>query len=180
LVQIAAYDSSGNLKAVPFHVSLFSISNGITYQTMPMLAVGSKLPYGSTFDVSTTGSAAVGKHYPFFAEAWEKMLPNGTTPTNTSQLAASDGGSFLAGWGTYYERAGYWPGSSAKGDFVTGKLQDEVGFDWDFTNGNAGRVDPQKPYTQQTTADVWATVMIYCESTSDTYFLGRLWADNYE
>jgi hypothetical protein len=180
LIQIAAYDSSGNVKTVPFHVSFFKISDGITYQTMPMLAVGHTLPANSTFDISSVTAPAYNKHYPFFAEAWEKISPNGTTPTNTQQLAAADGGSFLAGWGTYYERAGYWPGSSAKGDPATGLLQDEVGFDFDFTSGNADRIDPQKSYAQQTAADVWISVMIYCESTTDTYFLGRLWADNYQ
>jgi len=170
LIQIAAYNADGTVKQVPFHVSIYNAS-GMTPAAMPMIPAGAKFPNGVSY--------ATGQHYPFFAEAWERINPNGTTPTNTQQLVAADGGTFLAGWGTYYERGGYWPGSSANGDAATGLLQDEIGFSWDFTTA-AGRVDPQKSFSQQQSADVWAYVMIYCESTTPTYFLGRLWQKTYE
>lgn len=171
MIQFAAYNADGTVKQVPFHVSFYGYS-GVTYQKMPMIPAGATLPSGVSY--------GNGQHYPFFAEAWEKINPNGTTPTDTQQLVAADGGSFLAGWGTFYERAGYSPGSSANGDSVTGRLQDEVGFSWDFTT-DANRINPTLAYASQLGADVWAYVMVYCDaSTTDTYFLGRLWAQAYE
>jgi len=174
LIQIAAYNANGTVKQVPFHVSIYS-SSGISYSSMPAIQEGFTMP-PDTIYASTSGAQALTKHYPFFAEAWERTSPDGTTPGDQAFRIAADGNSFLAGWGTYYERAGYWPGSSAKrGDSATGLLVDEVGFSWDFRD-MPNKIDRGKSYAQQaSTSNVDAYLMIFCESSTPTYFLGRLW-----
>jgi hypothetical protein len=171
LVQIAAYDGNGNVKNVPFHVSIYSTS-GVTPQFMPLVPANAVMPAGSRY----TAAVAVGKHYPFFATAWEMINPNGTVPTNTQQDLPATSDQFIIGYGSYYEKAGYWPGSSAKpGDSATGLLVDEAGFSWDWTRTT--KIDPQKTFNEQmSTANPYAYVMIYCDAdvAANTYFLGRL------
>jgi hypothetical protein len=177
LIQIAAYNAAGQVKPVWFHVSLYAF-NGVTYSKMPVLP-------GNFAIVVPAGSSTTyvsGQHNPFYDTAWEKWNPDGTKPLNDQTVVAADGGSFLMGWGTFYEQAGFWPGSSAKaGDPVTGMLVDEVGFGWDFKDDPA-KIDPRKSYAEQAgSADVYAYVMIYCDvdPAADTYFLGRLWRREY-
>jgi hypothetical protein len=177
LFQMCAYTVDGNVKPVRYHVSLYRDS--ISYMSMPNLPAGATLPRDVTY--ATDGTM----YYPFFAEAWNKLNPDGTVATNVQQRLPADSGSFMIGWGNYYEKAGYWPGSSAKGDAPTGQLVDEVGFSWDYMNGNASRIDPQRSYNPSDTLsnyyrDIWAYVMVYCDdSATDTYFLGRLWNKSY-
>jgi hypothetical protein len=246
MAQFAAYDKNGNVKKVPFHVSLY-VESGVSYTSMPMIPAdswklvakaatvtitsGSKnvvvsvLPKNHTVLVgeritvagksqaagehivtartattvtfqlgaNATSSAVVkakvseaytktspypvGQHYPFFPKAWEKVNPDGTDPTNTQQMVAQ--ATMIAGWGTYYEKAGFWPGSSADPDAdPTGLLVDETPFSYDFTSLSTG-VNRQKPASWNTRyADkVNAYVMIYCDAdpNEETFFLGRLW-----
>ena len=84
----------------------------------------------------------------------------------------------IAGYGTFYEKAGYWPaGSSAAGATPTGLFSETGGWSWDLTDAVYG-VDPQKS-AQQNLADpnrADVQLMIYCDAqlTQDVYFLGRI------
>jgi hypothetical protein len=171
LLQMAAYDANGNVKNVPFHVSIYSTS-GVTPQFMPLVPSDAVMPADSRY----TTAVANGKHYPFFATAWEKINPNGTVPTNTQQDLPATSDQFMIGYGSYYEKAGYWPGSSAKpSDKPTGLLVDEAGFSWDWTGTT--KIDPQKTFAQQaSTANPYAYIMVYCDAdvAANTYFLGRM------
>jgi hypothetical protein len=255
LFQIAAYDVNGNVKAVPFHVSLWY--QQVSYTSMPMIPqAGTKtvtkaatsttvagnhtltithLPKGhgltpgeqiyvdtagkapaadGTQLVATAGTTSVtatlpvaptvsrtvratisdpyaaplqypydaGQHYPFFWQAWEQILPDGRTPTTPQYLPASQS-RLIYGVGTYYEKAGYWPGSSSDADRVTGMFADESGFSFDFrtsATGLASGVDVRQTAAQNQAGTnaplrVRAFVMIYCDADPDqpTFFLGR-------
>ena len=112
-----------------------------------------------------------GQHYPFFPEAWEKIRADGTKPQEALTTAADK---LLAGWGTFYEKAGYWPGSSATGTAPTGLLSDESSVAWDFRSQD-NRINQYVPYEQQVASSVNAYLMVYCDADPNdwTYFLGR-------
>jgi hypothetical protein len=169
LLQIAAYDANGNVKNVPFHVSIYATS-GVTYEFMPLVPANAVMPADSRY----TATVANGHYYPFFATAWEKINPNGTVPSDGGQNLPATSDQFMIGYGSYYEKAGYWPGSSAKpGDSPTGLLVDEAGFSWDWTDTT--KIDPRKTFVEQTAAP-YAYVMVYCDAdtAANTYFLGRM------
>lgn len=167
MLQIAAYDSEGNLLQVPFHVSLYK-TNGVTVQSMPMMAEEDEdpsIPYTS------------GQHYPFFRNAWERVRDNGQVinPETTQAVATAE---IIVGYGTFFEKGGYWPGSSSmEGALPTGMLVDEQGFSWDLTNTDVN-VNPQEPpetnllYPER--ADIY--IMVYCDAQAfqDVYFVGRI------
>jgi hypothetical protein len=257
LMQFAAYDGDGNVKQVPFHLSLYTV-NGVNVAAMPQIPVDTwnlkatgatvssvngstvgalnNLPRGHGLNIGdvlrlTSSLAAVGpqglevvvtgvnatsalfafyatasvtasarcrveqawsdpinngmpypagQHYPFFPGAWEKILPNGQTPTNSQQVVPSVGTSLLAGWGTFFELAGYWPG--AGGSFEdrgspTGLLVDESPISFDFTNIPNGVSIYDTPATNQASPNrVMAYLMVYCDADpyEPTYFLGRM------
>jgi hypothetical protein len=84
----------------------------------------------------------------------------------------------IAGYGTLYETAGFWPaGSSAAGATPTGLFSENGAWSWDLTTSVNG-VDPQKSVEQNLAdpnrADI--QLMIYCDAqlTQDVYFLGRI------
>jgi len=255
MIQIAAYDRDGNVKAVPFHVSLYGIGGRPSYTTMPTipkgaptqlvtktavvhLTKGSKtvsithLPRGHgiakgmaihlscagirgmtrnwsvasvgpssiTVKLSANASASVSKggsvykptpqpypaaqHYPFFPGAWEKINPDGTTPRDGGFSLVSSGTTMLYGAGTYYEKAGYYPGSSSDPtNSPTGLHVDETPFPFDFRNNSLGGVSIyDTPATNsKTPSRVRGWVMIYCDAdaAADTYFLGRCFRQDY-
>lgn len=165
LIQVAAYDRDGRVLKVPFHVSLYRTS-GVSFSSMPKLGKDDDFPpYGS------------GQAYPFFKRAWEQYAEDGTALNPETSQAASTA-QLIAGWGNYYEKAGFWPGSSAFPDAKpTGLLVDESGFSWDLTDA-AYNVDPQKTADENlknpNRADLY--VMIYCDAqaSQDVFFLGRI------
>lgn len=168
LIQVAAFDSNGNLMRVPFHVSFYR-TNGVSYTAMPMLGDA---------DVAEIGQYAAGEHYPFFRRAWEQIDENGVT-LNPETGRAVTTAQILMGYGNFYERAGYWPTSSAiAGTNPTGLLVDEQGFSWDLTDAVYG-VDPQRSAAENAgdpnRADIWC--MIYCDAQAEqeVFFLGRIW-----
>lgn len=169
MIQIAAYDAEGRVLQVPFHVSLY-VTNGVSVTSMPMLSLD---------DIEEDPSVpyAAGQRYPFFKNAWERFRSDGQAlnPETTQSVASAE---LLVGYGTYYEKAGYWPSSSSTlGATPTGLFVDEQGFAWDLTSSAAG-VNVQEPaetnllYPER--ADVY--VMIYCDAQlyQDVYFLGRI------
>lgn len=167
LVQIAAYDRNGNVLKVPFHVSFYKTS-GTSYSSMPMLGID---------DEPDNPPYKAGQHYPFFKRAWEQYAEDGTA-LNPEIVGAVPTAQILIGYGNFYEKAGYWPNTSAmEGVQPTGLLSDEGGFSWDLTDAVYG-VDPQRSADENLTnpnrADIY--VMVYCDAqlTQDVYFLGRI------
>lgn len=168
LVQFAAFDANGNLLKVPFHVSFYR-TNGVSYTSMPMMGLD---------DEAANPPYLAGQHYPFFQRAWEQIDEQGVTLNpETGRVVTT--AQILAGWGNYYEKAGYWPTSSLiAGNTPTGLFVDETGFSWDLTDAVYG-VDPQRSAEDNAKdpnrADIWC--MVYCDAqaTQDVYFLGRIW-----
>lgn len=169
LLQIAAYDKDGNVLQVPFHVSLYK-TNGVSVSSMPMMAAADEDPDAYPY--------TAGMRYPFFQSAWERFQENGqqVNPETTQAVPSAE---VIIGYGTFYEKAGFWPGSSSiPGAQATGLLVDEQGFSWDLTNTDVN-VNPQEPpetnllYPER--ADIY--VMIYCDAQEyqDVYFLGRIY-----
>lgn len=168
LVQIAAYDANGQVLNVPFHVSFYK-TNGVSYSSMPMMGLD---------DEAANPPYLSGQHYPFFQRAWEQFDENGVT-LNPETGRVVPTAQILAGWGNWYEKAGYWPGSSLlPGNLPTGMFSDESGFSWDLTDAVYG-VDPQRPAEENlkdpNRADIWC--MIYCDAqlTQEVFFVGRIW-----
>lgn len=164
LFQIAAYDSDGNVLPVPFHISIYT-SRGVNIASMPLIPA---LPGGG----SAYPPFAASQHYPFGKDAWNRYTASGTLthpqiphPTTTVGL--------VRGYGDYYERAGYWPGSSGAHNPATGLLVDESVWHFDTT---AGGPNVFKPYSIK--QPKWAGhlyAMIYCDAqgSEPVYFLGR-------
>lgn len=169
MFQIAAYDRNGRILRVPFHVSFYA-TNGTSVSSMPMLGE-------DDIDEDPTIPYAAGQHYPFFRNAWERFRDNGQqlNPETTQAVPTSTP---IIGYGTFFEKAGFWPlSSSTPGATATGLFVDEQGFSWDLT-GEINRVNVQEPpetnllYPER--ADIY--VMIYCDAQQyqDVYFLGRV------
>lgn len=168
LVQVAAFDANGNILKVPFHVSFYKTS-GTSYSSMPMLGID---------DVKEVGRYEAGQHYPFFRRAWEKYGEDGQE-LNPEIVGAVPTAQLLAGYGNFFEQAGYWPNTSAAGGAKpTGLFSDQGGWSWDLTDAVYG-VDPMRSADENLTnpnrADIY--VMIYCDAqlTQDVYFLGRIY-----
>lgn len=166
LVQIAAYDRDGNVMRIGFHVSIYT-SNSVSATAGPVLSVD---------DAPDFPPYAGGQHYPFFPNAWETVDEFGVVQNpQTPQAEAT--ASIIIGWGTGWEKAGYWPGSSSHGDPATGLLVDESPFNWDLTS-LPNHVNTQEPTAINVADPQRATVyvLIYAEDQGDrdVYFLGRV------
>lgn len=162
LLQIAAYDSSGALFPVPFHVS-FYYAAGTTYRAMPMLRA---------VDNPKNGYAA-SQHYPFFTLAWEQYNLDGTKITSEQPTSVSSAG-LIRAFGTGLVPAGYWPGSKTTGDSPTGMLVDEGQFDFDTSQDEANINFYQK--AQRNPLAGYIYMMIYCDAqaTQEVFFAGRM------
>jgi len=168
LFQIAAYDRNGNVMKVPFHVALYT-NNAVSVTSMPYLTAANAPrhpPYRANH------------RYPFFAGAFEETDDNGKLNDQYTRNLKPAG--LVAGWGNYYERAGYWPGtSSATGSLPTGLLSLNNPFTWTLEN-TAGRVNLQRTPEENLrndnagVADLY--VMIYCDAQAarEVFFLGRI------
>lgn len=166
LLQLAAYDRDGNVLKVPFHVS-FYYSGGVNVMSMPRIPADQKLlfpPY------------AIGQHYPFVRDGFEAYKIDGTkNDPNIPQPTESVG--LIKAYGTFYEKAGFWPGSYAEGDAATGLLVDEGAWQFDTTNTADAYWDPyraERNLTNPKSGRIYA--MIYCDAqaTQEVFFLGRM------
>ena len=176
LVQVAAFDADGNVKRVPFHMSVYA-ENNVQIGHMPWITSSAQtaglVPYAVNGE---------NYNYPFTPGAWETMQDDGTS-TLESTSANSGTNKPMIGWGNFYEKAGYWPTSSIRANASpknsltqacdippTGLLVDESGFSYDFTtasSGSASRVNNQMPADEQPETSVDASVMIYCDQEWD-------------
>ena len=168
LLQIAAYNADGSVAKVPFHVSLYAVGNA-SVQSMPNIEDNQAYlhpPY------------LAGQKYPFVRDGFETTRIDGTKNDPQVPQAVETVG-LLRAYGTYYEKAGYWPGSYATGDTSTGLLVDESSWTFDVTGVGEGLFDPyhsEANLTNVLAGQIYA--MIYCDvrtpGQSDVYFMGRL------
>ncbi len=204
LLQFAAYHADGRVKQVPFHLSLW-LSNIVgAYSTPKLLFSTSDTHYLSRFtdaDIDNVQSVQEVKYpnitsraqpYPFFPNAWEKYNESGTQANPGDPQIPMDGG-LLIGYGNHYEKAGYWPhhtrydvetGGESSGENVviaqpTGLLQDSSGFSWTMPDEGLSGVNPYEGATLTLAANANCTVLVFCESYTDTYFLGRMFRKEY-
>lgn len=162
LSQIAAYDKDGHVLPVRFHIGIYG-NSGISAKDMPMIP--SPAPSGVPYPAS--------QRYPFFPGAFDQIKPDGTLQDNPGVLLPAGADQIIA-WGTYYEGAGYSPGSQGALSPKTGLMVDES--PWSYDTSNVPGFD--KYSTKNTQANKTAGlvyVMIYCDDqgTQPVYFLGR-------
>lgn len=172
LLQIAAYDRNGNVMKVPFHVS-FYWSNGVNVKSMPLIT--------DTDRSTSTGMPAgykVGQYYPFGITAWEKYNTDGTI-VNPTVPQATDSAGLIRAYGTYFDKAGFFPGSDpgvGSDAGATGLLVDESTWTIDTTETQQ-QFDPSSKkgnLTNPLAGRIYA--MVYCDAqdAKDVYFLGRI------
>jgi hypothetical protein len=162
-----------------------TVSAQLTKNATSTSSYKTKVVHWTISDPDPRTSYSVGQAYPFFPQAWEKILPDGRTPTNLTQVLPASMHPPMVGYGNYYEKAGFWPGSSGDGDGATGLLSDEGGFSFDFRQPDLGLggIDVKKDaaYNQKSPNRVTAYVMIFCDADTahSTYFLGRAFRKEY-
>jgi hypothetical protein len=178
--QLAAYDKSGNVMPVKFHLSVYD-NNSTAIDSMPRFpgprTMSDFPPYlparrvsGTVIPTTYENANGHAQTHPFFRGGWEKIQPDGTQFPwgDDSQMPKVDP---KVGWGNYYEPAGYSPGRFSKGASRTGLLSDDAAWSWDLTNVSVSLTDPNQD-------QAWAGmlfVMIYCDDQGDqpVYFQGR-------
>jgi len=166
MVQIAAYDLNGNVLKVPFHVSFYTVG-GVNPQSMPMIPAE---------QASMFAPYLPGQHYPFVRDGFEAYQIDGTR-TNPNIPHPTESVGLVRAYGTFYEKAGYWPGQYSSGDAATGLLVDEGQWSFDLSEAPSG-IDPYKPEGNQTSAKAGQLyAMIYCDAqaTQEVFFVGRIW-----
>lgn len=166
LLQIAAYDKNGQIKKVPFHVSFYTVG-GVNPRSMP------KIPADQ---VSLFPPYAAGQPYPFVRDGFEAYNADGTK-TNPNVPQTTDSVGLIRAYGTFYEKAGYYPGSYSTGDQVTGLLVDEGTWSFDVTSVGDSVFDPyskERNLTNPLAGQLYA--MIYCDAqgADEVFFLGRI------
>lgn len=165
LLQLAAYDRDGNLLPVDFHFSLY-YSRGVNYTSMPSMP--------STYATKYPPYLG-GQHYPFFPNAWEQYNEDGTQ-TNPAQVSAVETSGLIRAWGSSYEKAGHFPGSSAAGDPATGMLVDEnvFAFDTSHFDSNFDPYSPTANLTNPLAGMVYAMIWCDMQKNQEVFFAGRM------
>lgn len=188
LLQVAAYDAEGNVKKVPFHLSIWG-SNGASAMSSPLLHADTTCWYTDADGFTKQVNYADGMPYPFFPDAWEQYLTDGRQGDWVTDAQPSEDGLFI-GYGNYWEKAGYWPGTGRTEvtdtlypeidgvrSMPTGLLVDEAG--WSYDMSQFAGFSLNSPDSNILSEHGNATVLVYCESDTDTYFLGRLFRKEY-
>lgn len=182
LIQIAAYDSDGQVMPVPFHFSLYYAS-GVDVEAMPLITAqqsnkfgpGMKLTPPSGFKVQA--DPLITQHYPFHDNAWERFNANGTQRSTEQKVNVETAG-LIRGWGTGTAKAGYWPGSSqTPGDQPTGLLVDEGKFEFNpYTDPFSNNFINPYSTIQKSQTPGFIYCMIYCDAQGPepVYFAGRM------
>jgi hypothetical protein len=168
LLQVAAFDQNGSILKIPFHVSIYR-TNGVSYSSMPMMGID---------DQADNPPYLAGQHYPFFKRAWEQFDENGVA-LNPETGRAVTTAQLIVGYGNWYEKAGFWPSTSANSTAIaTGLLVDEAGFSWDLTDAVYG-VDPQRSADENlrdpNRADLQVMVYADAQLEQEVFFLGRIY-----
>ncbi|HEY5787514.1 MAG TPA: hypothetical protein VIT65_22340 [Microlunatus sp.] len=166
LLQVAAYDRDGRILRVPFHFSLWYLGS-VNPLTMPAIPVEqAKLfpPYKAN------------QRYPFVKDAFEGILRTGVRAGLNDPMSFESAGPVRI-YGTYDEKAGYFPGSMASGDVPTGLLIDESQWSYDLTGHGDSTWDEysiERNFTNSKAGNLYA--MIYCDAQQDqeVFFVGRM------
>jgi len=166
LLQVAAYDSAGNVMPVAFHISFYYVA-GVNVASMPLIPVE---------QISFFPPYAAGQHYPFVRDGYETYQIDGTR-TNPKIPHPTESVGAVRIYGTFYEKAGFWPGSYSEGDAATGLLVDEQTWAFDITGVGASYFDPysaESNLTNPLSGQLYA--MIYCDEQIDeeVFFVGRM------
>jgi hypothetical protein len=180
LTQVAAYDRDGNVLPVRFHLSVYGTS-GIGHLDMPRfpedpdgpdgIPLSGDEPFKYLAPHNSVVNYGVAQANPFFENAWETTLPDGTTPSDPSYLLAENA-DLKVGWGNYFEPAGYSPGRASRGAARTGKLEDNAQWTWDLS----AQLDLQDPSNNVNIEYAGMLfVMIYCDeqASGPVFFMGR-------
>jgi hypothetical protein len=166
LLQVAAYDGDGNVLKVPFHIGFYYV-NSVNVLSMPMIPAEQEAmfpPYKA------------GQRYPFVRDGFETYRIDGTKADPQVPQPVESAG-LIRVYGTFYEKAGYWPGSYGEGDAATGLLVDTDQWGIDGTSLGDNYWNPYKierNLTNPFAGRIYA--MIYCDAqeSQDVYFLGRM------
>ena len=173
--KIMCVDEDGNLLPVSFHVSLWWSKHASAADTPQLLAPWDE--NGRHYKKNT--------YYPFYPWAWEGFkgapdpeseYPSGEQPRNLEFRQPTVAP--IAGYGTYWDRPGYWPASpQAKGAKRTGMFVDDTGFDYNMMDASAQAWNPhnQDKNTREMNASI--QVLVFCDEkiNQDKYFIGRLY-----
>ena len=165
MIQVAAYDKNGNVLRVPFHISFYTVG-GVNPLSMPLIPAEQQAlfpPY------------VAGQHYPFVRDGFEAYNVDGTR-TNPQIPHPTESVGLVRAYGTFYEKAGFWPGSYAEGDAATGLLVDESqwSFDVSETSGGINPYNIEGNLANTMAGQLYA--MIYCDAQAEqeVFFAGRI------
>ena len=166
MFQIMAVDRRGRQKRCPFHVSIY-------YVEEPSYPSGD-MDSGDELE------------NPFLPNNFQSVGPDGEP-----YMSSSDGAkyapdpTYLVGWGTGDQKAGYSPNRFSDGAEPTGLLWDESVWSWDMTRLGPGMFDPNWYDDEEDLKDrdkenkriearsLW--VHVYAEADEDVYFIGRIY-----
>ena len=161
LLQLAAYDRQGNVKKAHFHASIYQM--WANQKGTPKIPKGVRVPF----------QYKESQYYPLFKNAWETVDEDGV------ELApffyTGPGQDMVAGWGNFWEPAGYSPGLKSAGGKKTGLLIDESQWTFDTTaNKDFNPYDKSDNMKNDDVGNLY--LLIYCdEDTDPTYFMGRMY-----
>ena len=171
MLQFAAFDRHGNIKKVPFHVSIWALPNAKASEA-PRIPKNYTVPNRLYKE---------GQYYPYVKNGWEDYKVDGTRIDGRgSDTGLMGGPSLLIAYGNYWEKAGYWPYSSQEpGVQPTGLLVDEtpLSYDGTITTSDFDPVRNDNTFAKSATF----TVLIFCDADTSgpTFFLGRLFRSEY-
>jgi len=188
---------SGSLTFMAAYGERYFFIKSVTTNTFTVNTVGPVLTESVTVDLGTSA------RYPFYPNAFEKYLEDGSIRFEQQNSVAA---TLLAGYGNFFEKAGYWPNTSSianslpltsleqTSDFApTGLLSDEAGFSYNFIGGtriNEYYSPSENQSAVNATDMITASVMIYCDQiwddvenkliplNEDVYFVGRFYRQN--
>lgn len=160
----------------------FTVPNTIKSAVDKTVKLYTAFDFAGTADPSGALKYSTGQRYPFFESAWEQYDSNGSLGTNPLRLV---GVPQIAGWGTFYQKAGYYPGSgpgptTPNAVAPTGLFVDETPYSFNFVDRAGGIPANNEPYVYKegTSIDnieiskITAYVMFYCDQEwDDTEFL---------
>jgi hypothetical protein len=166
LLQVAAYDWYGNVLRIPFHFSIwyYGSVNPTTMPGLPAQQAKSFPPYKAD------------QRYPFFKDAFEGTLRDGTRAGKNDPRAFESCGPVRI-YGTYDQKAGYFPGSYSSGDAPTGLFVDESQWSYDLAGQSDAVWDPytiEENLTNKQSGYLY--FMFYADAQQDqqVFFVGRM------
>ena len=175
LTQIAAYDKNGNVMPVKFHVSIYN-NGGVRITDLPQFPQdpeANNIPYLKPPGISV--NYGIRQKNPWFKNAWETTMPDGTIPSDNPQAyVPAANANLVTGWGNYFEPAGFWPGRQSRGATRTGMLVDTTAWSYQM---DSTQIDLQRPENNKKIEDAGMLFLtIYCDDQGDqpVFFMGRL------